>query len=155
MKDQEFLQQLMAHMGLDGFEVSEEDRDGARVLHVRVQDSDTGMVIGPRGEMLDALQKIVNMSARVSGGDESAEEFPRVTVDVNGYRLRREDSVREMALNYAEEVAVTGRPATLPYLRGSERRIVHMALQDSVGVETRSEGEGRERRLTIYPKQTV
>lgn len=153
MKEQEFLQQLLAHMGLEGFSVEEEERDGRRVLHVRTAESDTGMVIGPRGEMLDALQKIVNLSLRPQ--EETVEAGLQITVDVNGYRLRREDSVRGMAIDAATEVMETNRPVTLPFLRGSERRLVHMALQDHTGVETRSEGEGRDRRLTIHPKPTV
>lgn len=153
MKEQEFLQQLLAHMGLEGFTVEEENRDGRRALHVHTAESDTGMVIGPRGEMLDALQKIVNLSVRPQ--DESLESTTRITVDVNGYRLRREDSVKDMALEAAEEVMATGKSVTLPFLRGSERRLVHMALQDLEGVETRSDGEGRERRLTIHPKPAV
>lgn len=155
MKELEFLRQLLAHMGLESVEVEEEDRSGMRVLHVKVRDQDTGMVIGPRGEMLDALQKVVNLSARAQTPEESLESAPRVIVDVNGYRLRREDSVREMALDAAEEVAATGRPITLPITRSSERRLVHVALQDSTTVETRSDGDGRERRLTIYPKRAV
>ena len=153
MKDMEFLQQLLAHMGLEQVEISEEDRTGTRTLHVHVRDEDTGMVIGPRGEMLDALQKVVNLADRVQHPVGESEEISRIVVDVNGYRLRREDSVKEMALDIADQVIESGRPMTLPFLRASERRIAHMALQDLAGVESRSDGEGRERRLTIYPKQ--
>ncbi|MCB1057941.1 MAG: hypothetical protein KDD11_20775 [Acidobacteria bacterium] len=72
-------------------------------------------------------------------------------VDASGYRADREDELRELALEMAEEVVASGEEKTLDWLNPAERRVVHMALADHEGVETESEGRGYLKRLTIWP----
>lgn len=72
-------------------------------------------------------------------------------VDAGGYRAEREEELRELALEMAEQVAASGEEKTLDWLNPAERRVVHMALADHESVETESEGRGYLKRLTIWP----
>jgi spoIIIJ-associated protein len=80
-------------------------------------------------------------------------QWPRVVIDVENYRARREESLRTLADRMAYRVRRNGRPFTLEAMPASDRRIIHLALRDSSEVETYSIGEGPARRVVIAPKQ--
>ncbi|HEU0022772.1 MAG TPA: R3H domain-containing nucleic acid-binding protein, partial [Dehalococcoidia bacterium] len=107
---------------------------------------DSGLLIGRRGQTLQALQFVVNMIARKELG-----ESVRVVLDVEHYRQRREQSLRDMATKVASRVAQTGRSITLEPMSAADRRMVHVALADYQGVRTESVGLGDDRKVTIYP----
>ena len=108
-----------------------------------------GLIIGRRGQMLDALQSLVNTvaNARVEG------EWLRFVLDAAGYRERRENTLRELALRMAERAKKQSRRRVLEPMNAMERRIIHMALADDDEVETHSEGDDPYRRVVIVPKR--
>ncbi len=109
---------------------------------------DLGMLIGRRGEYLAQLQYLVNLlvNRRVPG-------YTRVSLDVEGYKRRREQSLIGLAERVAKQVARSGRPIQLEPMPPNERRIVHLALRDEPDVSTESNGEGEQRRVVIAPRR--
>ena len=109
---------------------------------------DSGLLIGRRGQTLQSLQFLVNLIVRKKFGYEV-----RVTLDVEGYRQRRESSLRDMAVKVAGRVIQTSRSITLEPMSPADRRIVHTSLTDHPGVTTESMGVGDNRKVTVIPKQ--
>jgi spoIIIJ-associated protein len=123
------------------------DGSVAAVEQTLVIHGDTsGLLIGRRGQTLDALEYVVN---RAVGHDE--ERAAHVAVDANGYRARRRAALEALAHRMAEEARSKGRPVSLNPMSPRERRIVHLALQDDPALTTRSAGSGFYRRLVIAP----
>ena len=108
---------------------------------------DSGLLIGRRGQTLQALQFLVNLIVR-----KEFEEV-RVSLDVERYRERRETSLREMASQVAARVVQTSRSVTLEPMTPADRRIVHTTLTDFPGVTTESMGVGEDRKVTIMPQR--
>ena len=108
---------------------------------------DSGLLIGRRGQTLQALQFLVNLIVRKELG-----ENVRVLLDVERYRQRRETSLRDMATKVAARVAQSNRSITLEPMPPADRRIVHTTLTDHPGVTTESMGVGDNRKVTISPK---
>ena len=109
---------------------------------------DSGLLIGRRGQTLQALQYLVNLMVRKELGEDI-----RVVLDVEGYRQRREASLRDMAAKVASRVAQTGRSITLEPMSAADRRIIHISLSDDPTVSTESAGFGDDRKVTILPSQ--
>lgn len=112
-----------------------------------VEGEDLGLLIGRRGETLQSLQYLLNLMVSQQIG---RQEF--FTVDVEGYRRRREDSLNSLARRMADQVKRTGRPVMLEPMPANERRIIHLALSESQSVSTASMGEGDARKISISPK---
>ena len=108
---------------------------------------DSGLLIGRRGQTLQALQFLVNLIVRKQFED------VRVALDVERYRERRESSLRDMASKVAERVVQTSRSVTLEPMSPADRRIVHTTLTDNPGVTTESTGVGDDRKVTIMPQR--
>ena len=108
---------------------------------------DSGLLIGRRGQTLQALQFLVNLIVRKEFED------VRVALDVERYRERRETSLRDMASKVAARVVQTSRSVTLEAMSPADRRIVHTTLTDFPGVTTESMGVGEERKVTIMPQR--
>lgn len=117
-----------------------------RYVNIDLDGSDVGFLVGRRGEVLNALQYLLNVisSRRVTQG-------VRVTLEGDDYRKRRETILTQMAIEVAEEVKKRGEEALLDALPAFERRIIHQALVDFEGVETYSEGEEPNRCVVIAP----
>ena len=111
---------------------------------IDVQGEDAGLLIGRRGETLQALQFVVNLLL-----NRQENQRTHVIVDVEQYRERRSRNISTMAKRMAERVIASGRPVTLEPMSASDRRTVHMALADHNQVTTESSGEGRDRKVTI------
>jgi spoIIIJ-associated protein len=115
---------------------------------VKLECRDAGLLIGRKGETLEALQHLLlRMASRRSSG-----KIRDLRVDVGGYRDRREEQLREEALGLAERVERTGRRAMTEPLPPAERRIVHRALAEKTNVTTHVAGNGNVRRVIILPK---
>lgn len=112
-----------------------------------IEGEDAGLLIGRRGETLQALQFLVHMIVNRQLGRKAY-----VTIDVEGYRERRKDMLRSLARRTAGRVASSGNSASLEPMSPAERRVVHMALANHPQVRTESEGEGGRRRVVIFPK---
>ena len=109
---------------------------------------DSGLLIGRRGQTLQALQFLVTLIVRKKLGEDV-----RVVLDVENYRQRRENSLRDMAAKVASRVAQTNRSITLEPMSPADRRIIHTSLAQHPGVRTESAGEGENRKVTIMPRR--
>ncbi len=115
---------------------------------LEVSGESSGLLIGRRGQTLDALEYIVN---RIVGRDDGS--TGRVMIDVEHYRERRNDHLIALARRLGEKARQTGRPARLNPMSARDRRMVHLALQDDPAVTTRSEGDGSLRMVVILPTE--
>ena len=109
---------------------------------------DSGLLIGRRGQTLQALQFLVTLIVRKQSGEDV-----RVVLDVENYRQRRETSLRDMAEKVASRVAETNRSITLEPMSPADRRIIHTSLAENPRVRTESAGEGENRKVTIMPQR--
>lgn len=123
------------------------ERDGRRSIHVDIRGSDLSILIGRRSETLSAFQYIASL---IIG--KQAQQFIQLTVDVEGYRDRREKQLIQMAKRMAEQVVKSGRRQTLEPMPAAERRIIHIALREHPAVKTESTGEEPYRKVMILPK---
>ena len=135
-----FRSQVSAHYGAPG-------RDERRNINVDIRGNDLSVLIGRRSETLGAFQYIASLIV----GKET-EQFVQLTVDVEGYRDRREKQLIQMAKRMADQVAKSGRRQTLEPMPSDERRIIHIALRDHPDVTTESTGDDPYRKVTIIPK---
>ncbi|HEX5810266.1 MAG TPA: RNA-binding cell elongation regulator Jag/EloR [Anaerolineales bacterium] len=124
------------------------ERDGRRNIHVDIRGNDLSVLIGRRSETLAAFQYIASLI--VGKGEQ---QFVQLTVDVEGYRDRREKQLIQMAKRMADQVSKSGRRQTLEPMPSGERRIIHIALRDHPEVTTESTGEEPYRKVMILPKK--
>jgi spoIIIJ-associated protein len=118
------------------------------MLNIVVGTDDVASLIGRRGENLSAIQFMTTLILAKKAG-----KWTKVLVDVEGYRQRREQSLRSLAARIAQRVQQTHQPMALEAMPPNERRIVHLALQSHPAVTTASTGEGDQRRVVISPKR--
>ncbi len=116
-------------------------------VHIDINGEDLSILIGHRGETLNALQYI----ARLILGKELEHAVP-LNIDVGGYRKRREEQVRQLARRMANQVIETQHKLSLEPMPANERRLAHLELQDDQEVYTESTGSGRNRKVVIYPQ---
>ena len=143
-RSQELLTTILSHVGVS---CTVEVRPGAEegALHLEVKGDSSGLLIGRRGQTLDAIEYMVNRLAR--GNDEDGRG--RVVVDVESYRERRREYLQTLARRLADKAKQTGRVVTLNPMSPRDRRIVHLALQGDPTITTRSQGEGYLRNVLI------
>lgn len=115
-------------------------------IHVDVWGDNLGILIGRGGATLQALQDIVTTIIK-----RNRSETRRIVIDVERYRERRRQKLREYAEKMADKVLATKKPVKLEPMTPRERKIVHDALKDIQGVESKSEGEDPDRRIIISP----
>jgi spoIIIJ-associated protein len=132
--------QVSAHYGAPG-------RDERRNINVDIRGNDLSVLIGRRSETLSAFQYVASLIIGKETG-----QFVQLTVDVEGYRDRREKQLVQMAKRMAEQVAKSGRRQTLEPMPSDERRIIHIALRDHPDVTTESTGDDPYRKVMIVPK---
>jgi spoIIIJ-associated protein len=118
------------------------------VLCFNVNGGNAGILIGKRGQTLDAIQTIIEKVV-----NKRNQNRIRVLVDIEGYLETRKENLENMALRLAEKSKKIGKPISLGQMNAYDRRIVHIALKDFPEVLTRSRGEGRLRKLVIFPKK--
>jgi spoIIIJ-associated protein len=121
--------------------------EGPTPVILDISGDDLGLLIGWRGETLRALQTALNLMM----GEEESSEGRRVILDVERYRARREDQVRELAMRLAARVKRTGEKYALDPMHAYERRVIHLTLSDDTGVRTESSGHEPARRVVIHP----
>lgn len=147
----EIVKNLLDKMGVEA-EVSvrqtePDDLTGEQRWVIDVHGQDLGVVIGPRGETLNALQYV----ARLMAGH-AIRRRPTFIVDVEGYRSRREQALARLAERMAKKAIQRGRPVSLEPMPPNERRIIHLTLRQNADVYTESFGEGSRRKVRIFPK---
>ena len=116
-------------------------------LYIHMIGDTLGILIGRRGETLDALQYLTSLQV-----NKGREGYIRVTLDTENYRAKREDSLRRLAQRMANRAQKTGRRVVLEPMNPYERRVLHTALQNHPAVTTHSEGEEPNRRVVIMLK---
>lgn len=141
-----FLNDTLKAMDMDVEIVSEIDSEGA--LSVEMKGSNMGILIGKRGQTLDALQYLANRVA-----NKHQDGYVRVKLDTENYRARREETLRHLAKNIAFKVKRTRRAVSLEPMNPYERRIIHAALQSDPHVTTHSEGEEPYRKVVVTLKR--
>ena len=141
------LEELLRLMEVPG---TVEIATGGETARLNVRGSDLGVLIGRRGEKLASLQHIVNLIVAKKEG-----EYHRIAVDVENYRGRREEQLRDVADRAAKRVLQTGKIIQLEPMPAIERRIVHMALVENPQVRTQSVGVEPNRRIVILPATKV
>ena len=145
IRAEEFLKNVTSLMGLEvSFDITE-DEDA---MLINMQGDNQGILIGHRGETLDALQYLTSLQVNKGG-----KEYRRVTLDTEGYRAKREQTLIALAGRMANKVHKSGRRMMLEPMNPYERRILHATLQDNPYVTTHSEGEEPNRRVVITPKR--
>jgi spoIIIJ-associated protein len=122
--------------------------DDRRTILVDVRGDNLSALIGRQAETLNAFQYVASLIV----GKET-QQWVQLTVDVEGYRSRREKQVRQLALKLVEQVIKTGRKATLEPMTASERRIIHIELRGHPAVTTESTGEEPHRKVVILPRE--
>jgi spoIIIJ-associated protein len=141
------LEELLRLMELPG---TVEVAMGTEAAKLNVVGDDLGVLIGRRGEKLASLQHIVNLIVARREG-----QLNRIMVDVENYRGRREDQLRDVADRAAQRVAQSGKIIQLEAMPAMERRIVHLALSEHDTVRTQSVGVEPNRRVVILPANKV
>lgn len=145
----DYITKLAADMDMSvNVELARElNSEGGKII--KVTGDGAGVLIGHHGETLDALQYLSNLAVNRYNG-ENGEDTPKLTVDVEGYRSRREETLRAVARRTAEKVVKYRRNIALEPMTPYERRIVHSCLQNFRGVTTSSTGADADRRVVVY-----
>ncbi|OIP34879.1 MAG: hypothetical protein AUK23_01240 [Deltaproteobacteria bacterium CG2_30_43_15] len=139
------LEEILARLKVDAT-VNAEDL-GDKIL-LNINGDGSGLLIGRRGRTLDALQYIVDKIVNRSSGDRKW-----IIIDTEGYRERRTESLKNLALKLGEKVKRLGKPVYITPLNAHDRRVIHMTLQDDAQLITKSKGDGHLRKVVISAKK--
>ena len=140
----DFLKGLTDHMGVPAEIAVMESSEQLKML---LSGENMSILIGRRGETLDALQYLTSLNV-----NRGREEYLRVSLDTENYRAKREEALRKLAVRMANRAKKSGRRVALEPMNPNERRILHSALQNDPEVTTHSEGEEPYRRVIITLK---
>jgi len=141
----EFIDGMIAHMGYES-KTTVSSRKGRKVT-LEISSESSNIIIGRKGKNLDAIQVLANVFA----GKIDSER--KIIVDSEGYRIRHEEQIIKNAYRTAMQVRKTGRSRLLEPMNPYERRLVHTALNDVTGIETKSEGEGLYKQVRVMSKR--
>lgn len=139
-----FIDELVSAFALTGTTELIEDGDD---LEIRVHGDNLGLLVGPRGTTLQAVQDLARVASQRRLGDHDT----RLRVDIGGYRQRRKEALDRFAMQMADEVKQSGVARVLEPMSSADRKIVHDALSEVEGIGTRSEGDDPYRRVVITP----
>jgi spoIIIJ-associated protein len=117
-------------------------------VRYNIEGGASGILIGKRGQTLEAIQVLVDKAVRRRNGHQI-----RVTIDVEGYLMNKEANLVRTAERVAKRVKSKNRPASVGFMNAQDRRIIHLALKDDQAVRTQSVGDGNYRKLMVYPKR--
>ena len=143
----DFIKKLVDGMGIDA-KVTMTEGDGDNKL-IRVDGESAGVLIGHHGDTLDSLQYLANLAANKKVAGEKR-EYCRITVDVENYRTKREDTLRALARRMADKVLRYKKSVMLEPRNPYERRIIHSEVQKIAGVSTNSIGSENNRKVVLY-----
>ncbi len=142
-----FVEKLLSDMNIEA-EVSMCDGENGE-KKISVNGESAAILIGHHGETLDSLQYLANLAAnkRVNG---KKEEYVKITVDVEGYRAKREETLRALARRMAAKVLKYKKSVMLEPMNPYERRIIHSEIQNIAGVSTNSIGSENNRKIVVF-----
>lgn len=145
-KAREVLEKIL--MGLD----QEAKVDGVRtdqgMILLSIQGASPGLLIGKKGQTLDAIQHLVNKIV-----NKASSKKLKIIVDTETYRKRREKSLTNLALRLGEKAKRLGKPIVVDPMNAHDRRIIHLTLQGDHMLSTKSSGEGTLRKVVIFPRK--
>ena len=144
-KASEYLLGVLERLGITA-DIDLKDDQDRTVLEI--QTSDTEMVIGRRGVVIDALQHLVNKAVYK---DRTGDRAKPLVVDAGGFRDKQVERLRGIAQKMGEKALETKQIVPLQPMSPHDRRIVHMAIAEMAGLSSRSEGEGEDRHILIVP----
>jgi spoIIIJ-associated protein len=139
------LQDLLRLLGV---EAEVELRDEPEHILLSIKSDGSGLLIGRKGETLDALEYLITKMVH-----KGAEDKKRIVVDTENYRSRREESLVNLAHRLADKAKRLGRPVTISPMNAHDRRIIHLALMDDKTLRTHSTGTGLYRKVVISPEK--
>ena len=119
-----------------------------RTMNIDVEGPEMGIIIGKRGQTLDALQYLISLFV-----NKKSDTYIRIKLDTENYRERRRETLENLAKNIAFKVKKSRRPFSLEPMNPYERRIIHSTLQGDKYVSTKSEGEEPYRKVVVFPKR--
>jgi spoIIIJ-associated protein len=146
MKAKTLLSGILERMNIEA-PVTADAREDAIVLNI--QGDGGGLLIGKRGQNLDALQYLVNKATNRSGEDRKM-----IIIDTEAYRKRREDALVSLAERLGQKVKKTRKAVTVSHMNAHDRRIIHLTLQTDSSLTTKSRGEGEYRKIIIMPARS-
>lgn len=139
----EFMTSLLDRVG---FDATVDAYDAGDVISVDVATKETGLFIGQKGETIDSIQHLLNVSVY-----KNRPFVKKIMVDSEGYRQRRVEALQGMAHRTARRSIREKRSLSLPPMTAAERRVVHLYLKENPGVTTSSEGQEEDRRVVVSP----
>ncbi len=143
----EYLETLFKAMDIQA-DIKIEFNEENSLLDIDVEGPEMGILIGKRGQTLDALQYLISLAV-----NKKSDSYIRVKLDTENYRARRKETLENLAKNIAFKVKRTKRSFALEPMNPYERRIIHATLQNDKYVATRSEGEEPYRKVIVYLKK--
>jgi spoIIIJ-associated protein len=138
-----FATDLIEAMGFDGMVDAYDSED---VIQVNFATGQTGLLIGQKGETIDAVQYLLNLAVY-----KDRPFLKRIVADTEGYRQRRVEAIQGMAHRTARRAQREQRSLSLPPMSAAERRVVHLYLKENPSVSTASEGKDEDRRVVVFP----
>ncbi len=144
-----FIQTLIRNMELDVKVTMTEPAAGEK--YISIEGDAAGVLIGHHGDTLDSLQYLTNLAVNKKRGDDKR-DYVKVTVDVENYRAKREETLRALARRKAEAVLKYGKSIMLEPMNPYERPIIHSEVQLIDGVSTNSVGTDNNRKIVIFPE---
>lgn len=143
----EFLSQIFDAMNLE-VSITAAYNEEEQEISLNLEGEDMGILIGKRGQTLDALQYLTNLAV-----NKNSEDYVKVKIDTEDYRKRRRETLENLAKNIAYKVKRTKRPVSLEPMNPFERRVIHSTLQNDKFVTTHSEGEEPYRHVVVTLKK--
>ena len=143
----DFVERLLADMQIEAT-VTLVDVDNAD-KQINIDGKNVGTLIGHHGETMDSLQYLVNLAANQKTEGEKR-DFVKITIDIEGYRAKREEALRALARRMADRVIKYKKSVMLEPMNPYERRIIHSEVQNIKGVSTNSIGSENNRKVVIY-----
>ena len=143
----EFIEKLLSDMNIEAsVTVSDGDNNETRIT---IEGEGASILIGHHGETLDSLQYLASLAANKKV-DGKKEEYVRITVDIEGYRAKREETLRSLARKMAAKVLKYKKSVMLEPMNPYERRIIHSEIQNMEGVSTNSIGSENNRKIVVF-----
>ena len=143
-----FIETLMDDLGITAEIQIHDDGNGESLI--TIEGEGASILIGHHGDTLEAFQYLVNLAANKK--DDEERQYTRITVNIENYREKREETLRKLAAKMAAKVKKSGRNIALEPMNAYERRIIHAEIQKIEGVSTNSVGTEGNRRVVIFPE---
>lgn len=145
VKAREFILKLFKSLNIScEIFLEKEDKES---VYLKINSDSSALVIGRRGKNLEAIQFLTNVVV-----NKNRENWRKIVLDIEGYRDKREESIKKLALKTADMVRKTKKSKLLDPMNPFERRLVHMTLQDFKDIETKSEGDGIYKKIKVSLK---